>query len=322
MKNVLKYPETFHPLINMWVHEEMVDRRKLTEIINEEHENPKYLPGYTLPENVFADPDVESAIADATIFVFCLPHQFLQPVLDSIKKVQLLPNAIAVSLIKGIEFDHNGIKLISQMISKSLGLDCSVLMGANVASEVAAGQFCESTLGCFNLESGAALKLLFNAENFHVDVVLDPYGAEMCGGLKNVIALGAGFCDGLGYGGNTKAAIIRNGLIEMKKFCFRFLHGIKEDTFFESCGIADLITTCYGGRNRRCAEQFARTGKSWEELENSLLNGQKLQGTSTLQEIHKIIAAAGCQEEFPLITAIHRIAYENAAPETITQFMI
>merc|ERR1712151_1142749 len=136
----------------------------------------------------------------------------------------------------------------------------SVLMGANVANEVAKGGFAEATIGCTSLDIGAKWVKLFNTSDFKVDAVQDVAGAELCGALKNVVALGAGFSDGLGYGGNTKAAIIRIGLKEMQKFCEVFYGDrcIQSATFLESCGVADLVTTCFGGRNRKCAEIYAK----------------------------------------------------------------
>lgn len=318
-ENTARLSDTFARDINMWVFEEQVNGRKLTEIINQDHENVKYLPGYKLPENIIAVPDLLEAVKGADVLIFCVPHQFLGGMLKSIKAQGLNDGAIAVSLIKGIDFDANGVVLISNIIRQALDIDCSVLMGANVANEVAAGDFCESTLGCADLRHGALLRELFDAPTFRVDVALDPHGVEMCGALKNVVALGAGFCDGLNYGGNTKAAIIRIGLNEMKKFCFKYFDGVKEDTFFESCGIADLITTCFGGRNRKCAEAFVKNQTSWEELENTLLNGQKLQGTLTAKEVHEILKTHHSEDQFPLFTAIYRIAFEGADPKTITQ---
>ena len=236
-KNVLQHDSEFDPIINMWVFEELIGDEKLTKIINTRHENVKYLPGYQLPDNVVAIPDLATAATGATLLIFCIPHQFLPNVLTTIKEAGLGKEAMAVSLIKAIDFNEGSIVLISDMIASALQLECSVLMGANVANEVAAGDFCESTLGSKNLEQAAVLKRLFHTDTFRVSVVLDPHGVEMCGALKNVVALGAGFCDGLDYGGNTKSAILRIGLLEMKKLCFKFLDGIKEDTFFESCGI-------------------------------------------------------------------------------------
>ncbi|KAJ2819154.1 glycerol-3-phosphate dehydrogenase [Coemansia sp. 'formosensis'] len=93
--------------------------------------------------------------------------------------------------------------------------------------------------------------------------------------------------------------------------------GIQESTFMESCGLADVITTCYGGRNRRLAEEFVRTGKPMPQLENEMLNGQKLQGYLTAGEVHSYIDSCGVTDHFPLFTNIYQICYENKPPHTI-----
>eukprot|EP00802_Teleaulax_amphioxeia_P010864 Tamp_10894.p1 GENE.Tamp_10894~~Tamp_10894.p1 ORF type:complete len:369 (-),score=110.18 Tamp_10894:876-1892(-) len=305
--------------VRMWVFEEIVDGRKLTEIINTEHENVKYLKGISLPTNVEAVADIAEACKDANILIFVLPHQFLAGLCDKIKPV-VAPDCIGVSLIKGVHFDDSGMVLISEIISKEMGgMDVSVLMGANLANEVAAGDFSESTIGYNNEAHGKLLQSVFNDPRFQISIVNDVPGVEVCGAVKNVVALGAGFIDGMGGGDNSKAAIIRIGLMEMKKFIQTHYPKVQDSTFFESCGVADLIVTCYGGRNRKCAEAFVRAAgtKTFEQVEAELLNGQKIQGTGTAQEVMTILRKNGSENEYPLLTSIYKISFENAPVESM-----
>jgi len=236
------------------------------------------------------------------------------------KMVGMRPGCRAISLIKGIEFDEEGPILISNMIKEQMsGMDVSVLMGANVANEVARGDFCESTVGYKDASNGEVWRELFDCGTFRIGTIGDVAGVELCGALKNVVALGAGFCDGLGLGGNTKAAIIRIGLKETAKFARMFFSGIQDDTFMESCGLADLVTTCFGGRNRKCAEAFAKGEGSWEEIETALLNGQKLQGTITSKDVALVLKAKQLENEFPLFSRIFEIAFEGKDPATIVE---
>ena len=294
----------------MWVFEEIIQGRKLTEIINTDHENPKYLPGIPLPSNVVAIPDLTQAACDAHVLVFVLPHQFLGKVCETLKG-KLTPQCIGISLIKGMEVKQAKPVLMSQFIQESLGINVSVLMGANIATEVAQQQFCESTLGCANDQDAALFIPLFNSHYFRVNCVKDVHGVELCGALKNVVALGAGFCDGLGMGSNTKAAVMRRGLMEMKKLTALMVGKVHDATYLESCGVADLITTCYGGRNHKCAVAFAKTKESFESLEASLLGGQKLQGTLTAKDVYEVISKLNCQEDFPLFVTVYRTVFEN-----------
>ncbi|KAG8515458.1 Glycerol-3-phosphate dehydrogenase 1-like protein [Galemys pyrenaicus] len=309
--NNVKKLKKFAPTVKMWVFEETVGGRKLTDIINQDHENVKYLPGHKLPASVVAVPDLLEASRDADLLVFALPQQFIHRVCEDMAG-RVPRKARGISLIKGIGEGAQGLRLISDIIREKVGIDVSVLMGANIANEVAQGDFCESTIGSKVKANGLLFKELLQTPDFRITVVEDADTVELCGALKNVVAVGAGLSDGLGFGNNTKAAVMRLGLMEMAAFARVFCKGpVSPATFLESCGVGDLITTCYGGRNHRVAEAFAKTGKTIEELERELLNGQKLQGPPTSAQAYHLLQQRGLVDQFPLLTAVYRVCYEG-----------
>lgn len=307
---------------------------KLTKLINVKRENVKYLPGVSIPPNVIACPDMLTACLDATLLIFVMPFQFLRPMLPTIAKV-MHPKARGVSLIKEVHFDSEslGVKLISKQIERGLTtrdnkFQCGVLMGANVAFEIANGDFSESTLASryntWDLDDlNEKTRLIFNnPESFRVYHIEDVAGTEACGALKNVVAIGAGFVDGMEMGGNTKAALMRIGIQEMERFCNEFLEGVDKKTFSESCGMADLITTCVGGRNRKCGEIFARArlsgnNISWDDIEKNHLNGQRLRGVKTAKQVHDLLKSKDLLKRYPLFSKVYQIAYDGAPVSSI-----
>ena len=245
--------------------EEQVDGRNLSDVINEKHENVKYLPGIKLPTNVHANPNLVDAVKDADILIFNLPHQFVEHTCNEIQG-KIKPNACAISCIKGVKVTKEEIETIPNLITSKLGIYCGALSGANLATEIAKEFFSETTIA-YAPEQGVAVtndvvRSLFARPYFHIQLTDDVDGVCICGALKNIIAIAAGIIDGLKWGDNAKAAIMRIGILEMKRFGLMFFPNCRYSTFTEeSCGIADVITSCSGGRNRKCAEQFVVTGK-------------------------------------------------------------
>jgi glycerol-3-phosphate dehydrogenase (NAD+) len=356
-ENAASKSELFQNNVNMWVFEEDYQGEKLTDVINREHENVKYLPGVPLGANITAVPNLLDAVRGASLLVFVTPHQFIKGLCREIKASNVLADdACAVSLIKGMDVTENGFELISGLIQSELGVKCSVLMGANIANEVGEEKFSESTVGAATPAQGEVWRELFGRPYFDVAAVDDVVGVELCGTLKNIVAIGAGFVDGLGLGNNAKAAIIRIGLVEMRALSKHLFPTVSDATFLESCGVADLITTCFGGRNRKCAEAFvvADGKKSFDDIEAELLGGQKLQGRylvsvlvtfisgvlSTLRtqqisqstcnsvltgvltsnEVQAVLQRYELEAKFPLFTTINRICSGQIPPERIAQY--
>jgi glycerol-3-phosphate dehydrogenase (NAD+) len=133
------------------------------------------------------------------VLVFVIPHQFVKSVCQQLAG-KIHPDAKGISLIKGVDVGMGGLLLISDIIRDTLNIDVSVLMGANIASEVAKEQFCETTIGYRIQHNGELMKRIFNTSYFKVSIVEDVVGTELCGALKNVVGIAAGIIDGLKYG--------------------------------------------------------------------------------------------------------------------------
>ncbi|CCD22818.1 glycerol-3-phosphate dehydrogenase family protein NDAI_0A06640 [Naumovozyma dairenensis CBS 421] len=325
-ENTAQNPTLFAPEVNMWVFEEKIEGKNLTEIINTKHQNVKYLPGITLPDNLIANPDLLSACEGADILVFNIPHQFLRRIVSTLKG-HVDKKVRAISCLKGFEVDANGVQLLSSYITDELNIACGALSGANLAPEVAKENWSETTVAYHIPEDyrgdgkdvdHRVLKALFHRPYFHVSVIEDVAGISIAGALKNVVALGCGFVEGLGWGNNASAAIQRVGLGEIIKFGQMFFPESRVETYYqESAGVADLITTCSGGRNVKVGKHMAKTGKDAFEAEAELLNGQSAQGIITCKEVHEWLESCDLVSEFPLFDAVYQIVYNNVPMENI-----
>lgn len=324
-ENTVEHPNVFEPTVRMWVHEEKIDGKNLTEIINEQHENVKYLASIKLPTNLVAVPSIVEAARDADILVFNAPHQFLGNICRQLKG-HVKPTARAISCLKGLNVSKEECSTLSDYITKELGIHCGALSGANIALEIAQKKYSETTIG-YRLPSDyipgedvnqEVLYALFHRPYFHVNVIEDVTGVCLAGALKNVVAIAAGFVDGLGWGDNAKAAIMRRGLIEMVIFSQTFFVDCSATTFTrESAGVADLITSCAGGRNVRMGREFARQKKPLKQLEAELLNGQSAQGIITAREVYEFLEARNSLDKFPLLASTYNIAFNGLPIEEL-----
>lgn len=324
--------------------DELVNNRSLLEIINSEHINTKYLPLILVPENVIAMGDIVRVVQDADVLLLAIPHQYMASVIKQIKG-HVKSSAIALSLSKGLIVEETGPRLISDMISTELGLqNTGVLMGANLAHEVASDAFVESTVAIRNADVIPLLKQLFQCDTLNIHTSHDVSSVELCGALKNIVAMAAGFCHGLGWGQSTKGAVMRQGIAEMRDFCdlcAKLTDSHDPDVIFQTCGIGDVIASSLGGRNSRCAEEFVHrvsklrsdptfhslsfedTKRLWETIESELLQGQKLQGLITCDEVIDCIKyysehhGAENVPKFPLFHRVYAISRLNEDPKTL-----
>jgi glycerol-3-phosphate dehydrogenase (NAD+) len=319
-ENIIKLPDFDHQ-VRMYVYDEFIDGESLIHIINTRHENVKFLPGVMLPTNVLAVGDLAKAAENCDFYVFVTPHQFLPSLLKQMigKPAE---GATGLSLIKGITMTGDHIELVTDTVESFLGIPCGALMGANIANDLAQGHFCESTIAFHQKELGERWYPLIHSRSFRIKVISDLCLQQLCGTIKNIVALGGGFVDGLQLGESTKAAILRIGLEEMFRFAQWYYpgRGCRMETLLETCGVGDVIASAYGGRNHKCAVEFVNTGKEFTVIEKELLNGQKLQGTLAAAEMYELLSTRDALRKFPLITTIHLIATKQVPVTAIIDY--
>lgn len=301
-ENVLT-TDSFNKEVKMFVHEEIYKDTKLSEFINTFNTNPIYLEGVELPKNIIAVTDISIA-NEADILVICIPHQFI----DIIKDIKPKKGAFAINLSKGFVVKDQELLMPSTYIKRVLGIECCCLMGANLACEVAQKKLAECVLGFTKVEQVELLEKMFKNSYFRAKALPYNEGMEVCGGLKNIIALGYGIVKGNEWGSNAESIVFRKGLVEIKNFC----ELIKADFMvLETFCIGDLLTSCTAGRNFKCGIELGKCKNLVCEIENRM-KGQKLQGPDTAKSVCEWLDLVGAKKEnFKLFYTIYKICFQG-----------
>jgi glycerol-3-phosphate dehydrogenase (NAD(P)+) len=281
---------------------------ELLEMLSRERENKKYLQGHRLHELIETAGTQKKCIEDADFLVMAVPTQHFRSALSSALPF-LKEDAFIVNVAKGIEL---GSLMTLSSVCNELAPDrrFAVLSGPSHAEEVAAGMPTTVAVASVDQKTAVAVQDIFMNERFRVYTVDDVTGVELGGSLKNVIALGAGITDGMGYGDNTKAALMTRGITEMARLGVKM--GATRETFFGLSGIGDLIVTCTSmhSRNRRCGIMI---GEGVDPKEAIASIGMIVEGISTAEAARELAGKLGV--EMPITEAICRVVSGEVPPK-------
>lgn len=273
-------------------------------------ENRRYLPGAHLPPTVSATSALEEALSDANVVVLVTPsHAFRETLVKG--RSFLAPGVAFVSATKGIE--NETLMLMGEVAEDVLGPETSeryaVLSGPSFAKEVAAGIPTNIVVASENETLSLEIQRLFATDRLRVYSSDDPAGVEVGGALKNVIAIAAGACDGLGFGHNTRAALITRGLAETARIALA--KGGSVLSLAGLAGMGDLVLTCTGdlSRNRTVGYEMGR-GKKLDEVLASL--GHVAEGVRTAKSAHDL--AQKLSVELPICNEVYNVLYEGKPP--------
>lgn len=283
----------------LWVREsELVEPMRAT------RENSRFLPGVSLPESLQITSDIDEALKDADLIFVAIPSAFLRSSLTQLKE-SLRGTAPIVSVIKGLE--NSTFLRASEIVNEVLGPRTVVaLSGPSHAEEIARRLPASVVAACDDIQVAEEVQTRLGTDRFRIYTNRDLLGVELGGALKNVIAIGAGICDGLGFGDNAKSALMTRGLVEITRFGEAL--GADPATFSGLAGLGDLITTCISpyGRNRRVGERLGK-GETREEIVAS--TASVAEGIPTSKSVYDLAQKRGI--EMPVTQEVYRVLFEG-----------
>ena len=270
--------------------------------------NEKFLPGFKIPREIEITHDLAQAIQAKHLVVLAVPSQYFREVLKKVKRLEHYHDAIYLSVTKGIEV--KSLKRMSGVIHEELGnVKCAVLSGPTIAQEVAQGIPTVAVIASGDEKIRKYLQGIFMTDRFRIYTNDDVIGVELGGSLKNIIAIACGISDGLGFGTNTKAALLSRGLAEISRLGAAM--GAKVSTFSGISGLGDLVTTCISpySRNRFVGVQIGK-GKSPGQLQKRMQ--MVAEGLPTARSAYAL--SLKYKVDMPITKEVYLVLYKNKSP--------
>jgi glycerol-3-phosphate dehydrogenase (NAD(P)+) len=278
--------------------------------------NTKFLPEIKIPLGIKITPDLTDAVLDKHLIILAVPSQYLRRILRRVKQLGYPRDALYLSAIKGIEV--GSLKRMSEVIHDELGnIKLAVLSGPTIAQEVAREIPTACVIASYDRNLRKYFQGIFMTECFRVYTNEDVIGVELGGSLKNIIAIACGISDGLGFGTNTKAALLARGLVEIARLGHTM--GAKVRTFSGISGLGDLVTTCISpySRNRFVGEQIGK-GKSLKQITTHMQ--MVAEGIPTTKSAYAL--SLKYKVDMPITREVYSVLYKNkSARKAVSDLM-
>lgn len=270
-------------------------------------ENSRFLPGFAIPNEIVITADPEEALSGTTLSVVAVPTQYIRSWLGDLGSAVSLDRVVTVA--KGLE--KGTLARPSEVIREAVSpRKTAVLAGPSHAEEVARELPASVVCASRDLEFAREVQEVFSSPRFRVYANSDPLGVELCGAVKNVVAIAAGISDAIGFGDNAKSALLTRGLVEIVRLGERV--GAQAETFYGLAGLGDLITTSISpyGRNRRVGMEIGSGGKLADVLAG--MGGKVAEGVTTAKAVLDL--AKTLSVEMPITAEVYNILFEDKDP--------
>lgn len=290
--------------VSLWAH-----RSEHIEKIEADRENNLYLPGFSFPSNLQTETELSNLTKSNQHYLLVVPSKAFRQTLERLKEAGLPKNSTIIWGTKG--FDPQSQQLLSDVIVETLGegVNYAIISGPSFSKEVAGELPTALTVAANNDKVAKEVAQLFHNNRFRVYTNDDLVGVQVGGAIKNVMAIATGISDGLGFGANSRTALITRGLTEITRLGIQL--GAQAETFVGLAGLGDLVLTCTDdqSRNRRFGLGLGQ-GKLPQQVLDEI--GQEVEGLLTSKEAYKLSVKYNIS--MPITTEVHRVLYEGCTP--------
>jgi len=289
--------------------------REYIECLRRERENKLFLPGVPLPETMHWTADRDEAVAGAEVVIMASPSKYYRSVLELFAG-RLPSDCALLSVSKGLDAATH--RRLTEIAGEVLGhKSVAVLSGPSLAGEVARGMPTAVVIACADHSRAHALQNIMTSPRFRVYTSEDVVGVELGGVLKNVMAIATGVSDGLGFGDNTRAALMTRGLAEMTRL--GVASGARPETFAGLSGLGDLIVTCTSrlSRNHLVGERLGR-GETLDQIVASM--SQVAEGVTNCAIVRALARERGVRT--PITDEVHAMLHEGRSPAQAMQALM
>jgi glycerol-3-phosphate dehydrogenase (NAD(P)+) len=282
--------------------------------VNTRKINELFLPHLRLAENITATNSQEEALTEAVLVLWAIPVQYTRAIVK-VSVNYFRPEVTLVNLSKGLE-ESTWYRPSQILLQECPGLRrVGSLVGPNIAAEVSRGMTAQATLAIANHWEVQGLEKLLSSPTYRVTLSPDLITVEVAGALKNVIAIAAGLCDGLGLGDNGKSVVVAKGFEEMQAVGRAM--GANPDSFVSAFALGDLLVTCFspGSRNRSLGELLG-SGRTWAEA-NRALHGRVAEGAATSKVSSELCGRLGL--DLLLMRSVHLVIQGQLKPADLVR---
>ncbi|WP_029663868.1 NAD(P)H-dependent glycerol-3-phosphate dehydrogenase [Cellulomonas sp. KRMCY2] len=292
-------------------------RAAVCEQITNEHRNEEYLPGLRLPESIRATTDAAAALRGADLVAVAVPSQSARATLEPLAGL-IEPHTVVVSLMKGVELSSD--RRMSELIGEALGVPVeriAVVSGPNLAREIAAHQPTATVVASTSESTAQRVAMACASQYFRPYTNTDVVGVELCGAVKNVIAVAVGIAQGSGFGHNTMATVITRGLVEITRLGLAL--GADAETFAGLAGMGDLVATCVSPLSRNHT-LGVHIGEGMTLDQAIAATGGTAEGVKSSASVLELAGKVGV--EMPITAAVVALLHQGLPVEDMAQLLL